>query len=146
AYIGQLSGIQLKLFLRSAMTHLTRPGSSPYDPIQSSRILDDIPPDVGRNTRDFFEIATKAGLIDQDNVRFVASALLMDHYLPDMPLFRKFYRPKMLEAIIPVSLVDLIEFELMDEFIHLRESDIPSLEIRKRLGGTALPAMRPSTV
>lgn len=85
AYIGQLSGIQLKLFLRSAMTHLTRPGSSPYDPIQSSRILDDIPPDVGRNTRDFFEIATKAGLIDQDNVRFVASALLMDHYLPDMP-------------------------------------------------------------
>lgn len=50
-------------------------------------------------------------------------------------VFRKFYRPKMLEAIIPVSLVDLIEFELMDEFIHLRESDIPSLEIRKRLVG-----------
>jgi hypothetical protein len=84
-YTGQLSGTQLKLFLRSAMTHLAMTRSSPYDPIQSSRVLDDVPPDVGRNIRDFFDIAANSGLIDQDSVRFVASALLMDHYLPGMP-------------------------------------------------------------
>lgn len=85
AYLGELSGIQLKLFLSSAMSHLAMTRSYPYDPVQSSRLLDDVPPDVGRNIRDFFDIAANAGLTDHDRVRFAASALLMDHYLPGMP-------------------------------------------------------------
>jgi hypothetical protein len=52
-------------------------------------------------------------------------------------VFRKFYRPKIVEfcPVIPVSLVDLIESELVDEFIHLREHANPSLDIRKRFVG-----------
>lgn len=83
--IGQLSGVQLQGFLRSAMSCLaTTPNYYTYNFVRTSR-PQGIPAGIGVSINDVYQKCIEAELPDLDAARFIASALMMDHYSPEMP-------------------------------------------------------------
>jgi hypothetical protein len=86
--IGQLSGFQLRAFLRSAVVQLAKSRKYTLDFVRESRAPHGIPRDTGSAVKELYKKCVDAGLHDRDSARFIASALIMDHYGPEMP--RKF--------------------------------------------------------
>jgi hypothetical protein len=154
--IGQLSGVQLQGFLRSAMACLAMTNNYIYNFVRASR-TQGIPTGIGDSISEFYQKCIETDLPDLDAARFIASALMMDHYSPEMPcecfslfsspaqtthylrlvmdprlVFQTLYRPKLLATNPgpPNVLVDLIESEMVIEFPHL--AAYASLERRKQ--------------
>jgi hypothetical protein len=82
--IGQLSGVQLQSFLRSALACLATTHSYTYNIVRASR-TPGIPAEIGGRINDFHQKCNEAELPDLDTAHFIASALIMDHYSPEMP-------------------------------------------------------------
>ena len=82
---GQLSGGQLTTFLGSAISHLARTREHTYDFVMASRALDERPTDMGCNLNEAYRKCVDVGLHERESARFVASALIMDHYRPGVP-------------------------------------------------------------
>uniref|UniRef100_A0A093UTL7 Uncharacterized protein n=1 Tax=Talaromyces marneffei PM1 TaxID=1077442 RepID=A0A093UTL7_TALMA len=133
-----LSGAQLQGFLQSAMMCLAKTHSYTYNFVRATR-TQSIPANLGDSVGDFYQKCIEVELPDLDAARFIASALIMDHYSPEMPLmdptlvFQTLYRPMILATnpFPPNTLVNLIESEMAIEFPHL--ANYTSLDQRKRL-------------
>lgn len=82
--IGHLSGVQLQGFLRSAIACLATTHNYTYNFVRASR-TQGIPVDLGDSISDFYRRCMDIKLPDLDAARFIASALMMDHYSPEMP-------------------------------------------------------------
>lgn len=82
--IGQLCGVQLQGFLRSAIACLAATHNYTYNFVRASR-TQGIPVGIGDSISDFCQRCIDIKLPDLDAARFIASALVMDHYSPEMP-------------------------------------------------------------
>lgn len=84
-YIGRLSTTQLERYSRLAIKHLAKSNVHSFDFVRSCRASKEIPQDVGDKVNCVYELCVASGLPDFDSARFIASALIMDHYRPEMP-------------------------------------------------------------
>jgi hypothetical protein len=83
--IAQISALHLNKVFKLALQHFSENKEQPFDLIRASRIPNDIPPDIGLHIDYFHHVCMDANLTDMDCAESIASALIMDHYRPEMP-------------------------------------------------------------
>ena len=74
----------LVALFRSAFRHLAEERCQPFHYVKATRAYNDIPPSLGTNLVHYQEIGMQSGLCYEDLVPSIASALVMDHYIPGM--------------------------------------------------------------
>jgi hypothetical protein len=84
-YMGRVSTTELERYLHFAIKHLAKSNERSFDIVRSCRAPKEIPPDIGEKVNRVYELCVDSGLSDFDGARFIASALIMDHYRPEMP-------------------------------------------------------------
>jgi rubredoxin len=89
--IARLSAIQMYKLFELATKHLAQTCEQPFDMIQASRRPGDIPRDLSVHLDYYRHLCLDAGLSDRDSAVSIASALIMDHYTPDMPRKINYY-------------------------------------------------------
>lgn len=83
--ISQFSAVHLTKVFNLALQHFSETREQPFDLISASRGANDIPPDIGLHVDYFHHVCRDANLTDLDCAKSIASALIMDHYRPEMP-------------------------------------------------------------
>ncbi|EED20944.1 conserved hypothetical protein [Talaromyces stipitatus ATCC 10500] len=142
-YIGRVSTTELERYLHFAIKHLAKSNEHSFDFVRSCRAPKEIPPDIGEKVNRVYELCVASGLSDFDSARFIASALIMDHYRPEMPLmdprlvYQTFYRADISHSFStnlssPMKWVDLVEDAMLIEFAPLRSDAVTALELRKK--------------
>jgi hypothetical protein len=84
-YIGRVSMTELERYSHFAIKHLAASNVHSFDFVRSCRAPKEIPQDVGEKVNHVYELCIDSGLSDLDSARFIGSALIMDHYRPEMP-------------------------------------------------------------
>ena len=74
----------LVALFRSAFRHLAEEICQPFHYVKATRAYNDIPPSLATNLVHYQEIGMQSGLCYEDLVPSIASALVMDHYIPGM--------------------------------------------------------------
>jgi hypothetical protein len=159
--IAQLAAVHLNKVFQLALRHFSETREQPFDLIRASRGPDGIPPDIGLHVDYFHHVCMDADLTDLDCAKSIASALIMDHYRPEMPrrfvppvpesrfltpalamnpelVYQTLYRPKIAlkhHGHSPPSdvLLDVIEREMINQFYSLQNVATPSVVARRDL-------------
>lgn len=74
----------LEALFRSAFRHLADEICQPFHYVKATRAYNSIPPSLATHLTHYQEIGMQTGLCYEDLVPSIASALIMDHYIPGM--------------------------------------------------------------
>ncbi|KAL3703725.1 hypothetical protein TMatcc_009414 [Talaromyces marneffei ATCC 18224] len=84
-YIGRVSMTELERYSHFAIQPLATSNVHSFEFVRSCRSPEEIPQDVGEEVNRVYELCVDSGRSDLDSARLIASALIMDHYRPEMP-------------------------------------------------------------
>ncbi|KAK5732926.1 hypothetical protein LTS12_027039, partial [Elasticomyces elasticus] len=74
----------LEALFRSAFRHLADEICQPFHYVKATRAYNSVPPSLATHLMHYQEIGMQTGLCYEDLVPSIASALIMDHYIPGM--------------------------------------------------------------
>ncbi|OGM39291.1 hypothetical protein ABOM_012150 [Aspergillus bombycis] len=139
--------LQLNAFFRSALRQLSSNDKFPFNFVKASREENPVPAGLSNHILHYMEVGTRQGCSLETLLSSMASALIMDHYVPDMILMepravlRTLYRPAFLQAFRdyrgpklprPVAmLISGVEQEFVRQFQLLQSTGQSSLDFRR---------------
>ncbi|KAJ5110861.1 hypothetical protein N7532_001396 [Penicillium argentinense] len=129
---------QLKELFHGALGHLSTSLDFPFSFTKFVRQERPVSRSLGSHIRSYFEIGAQVNVSAHALAPSIASALLMDHYVPGMlvsspkDVFRSLYRPRMPEEHwIPAGVLDRIEFEFISLFDFMVQASCSSSSLRR---------------
>lgn len=78
------SGFQLVALFEAALQHMTATIDQPFNIVEATRTKIEATPDFISRLTHFYQIGIHAGVAENDLSPLIGTALLMDHYVPDM--------------------------------------------------------------
>ncbi|KAJ6070721.1 hypothetical protein N7467_012040 [Penicillium canescens] len=143
----QLNGKHLVSLFQSALQHLLVDVDHPFDFVKATREVYTVSPSVKSHIVHYLEISHRADLSAQELAPSIASAILMDNYVPGMlaleprVVFQTLYRSAILDAyrdcaaywpyLGPEEQVSLVELQLVSLFDLFSRDGGPSVQFRK---------------
>ncbi|CAG7958067.1 unnamed protein product [Penicillium salamii] len=146
-HLGQPNGKQLVDLFQAAFQHVLVDFESRFNLLQATRTVYKVSNQITPNVSHYLQICSTAGLDAAQIIPTIASAVLMDHYVPGMLrldpclVFRAFYRSAIVEAYReranhwpdrqPEEQVGELEAQLLQLFESLTETNRTPVELRK---------------
>ncbi|KAB8227271.1 patatin-like phospholipase family protein [Aspergillus alliaceus] len=96
--------LHLNAFFRSALSQLSSDDQSPFNFVKASREANPVPAGLSNHILHYVEVGMRQGCSLETLLSTMVSALMLDHYVPDMMLMepravlRTLYRPAFLRA------------------------------------------------
>ncbi|KAB8069859.1 patatin-like phospholipase [Aspergillus leporis] len=144
---ARFSALHLNSLFGSALMQLTSQDYAPFDFVKASREENPVPAGLSNHILHYLEAGTRQGCSLETLLSSIASALLLDHYVPDMTfmepraVLRSLYRPAVFRAFrdyggpkLPeplAGLVSIVEREFVRQFHLLQTSGQSSLDFRR---------------
>ncbi|KAL4888218.1 patatin-like phospholipase [Aspergillus ambiguus] len=132
-----VNGTHLGAFFRSAFHEVVKNIDRPFDFIRCTRESSTVSRSLKANLTYYLRAGMQAGLGCPDLAPSIASALLMDHYVPGMfaaeprAMFRTLYSSAIEEAVRG-EIVGLVEGQIVEQFDQLHRTGVSSSQSRKR--------------
>ncbi|KAJ5084790.1 hypothetical protein NUU61_009369 [Penicillium alfredii] len=146
-HLGRPNGTQLAALFQSAFWHMLTNTDQAFDVVRATRKDRPVSLCIQDNLAHYLEAGSRADLHPQELAPSIASAILMDHYVPNMlaskpcVVFRTLYRPAILQGYFrskalwtdqwPEEQTDLVERHFSTFFDRLSQTERSSMHIRE---------------